>query len=327
MLRGHIGAELSSALAVWHPRRGAMAIVAPAFPALGRTTIDGRQRVNGVVLDRPAIPTLLEHSGVSTRSVDLSAVRSGRVAASLEHYLEEGVGAVVCDAELEADLVAIAEAGAQLGNRVIWVGSAGLAHALARTAVPRVRRQSIPVARRETGAILIVVGSTARIAAEQAAHLASGGAGRVDVPVEALDGSDRRTGTLAAEDVERLLRQGLDVVVTIAGHPVHPDPARLSASLAALLEPVAPLVRGLIVTGGETATHILAACGARALYLLDEIEPGVPLSVAIGARSLPVVTKAGSFGTASTLSEARARLHHTTLIADAVHPKQSGGAR
>jgi uncharacterized protein YgbK (DUF1537 family) len=323
MLRGHVGAELSGILEAWQPNRGPMAIVAPAFPALGRTTIDGRQRVNGVVLDRPAIGTLLEQSGVRTSALDLSAVRGGELASSLTRHLEHGTMAVVCDAEVDADLMAIAEAGARLGNRTVWVGSAGLAHALSRTLVPRVARKSLPIVAGPK-AILTVVGSNAAIASEQAAYLASDGAALIEVPLKALDGSDAATAALIAHDIEEQLRENVDVVVTIESASIHPEPVRLATSLGAMLKPMTSLVGGLIVTGGETATHILRAWQVQALYLLEELEPGVPFSVAVGARSFPVVTKAGSFGDASTLAAARARLRQVSTPGDL---QPTGGSR
>jgi 4-hydroxythreonine-4-phosphate dehydrogenase len=41
---------------------------------------------------------------------------------------------------------------------------------------------------------------------------------------------------------------------------------------------------------------------------MDEIEPGVPLGLTMGARRIPVVTKAGGFGDALTLERCLARL-------------------
>jgi uncharacterized protein YgbK (DUF1537 family) len=38
------------------------------------------------------------------------------------------------------------------------------------------------------------------------------------------------------------------------------------------------------------------------------VEPGVPLGTALGWRDLPIVTKAGAFGTARTIVHCRAAL-------------------
>jgi 4-hydroxythreonine-4-phosphate dehydrogenase len=62
------------------------------------------------------------------------------------------------------------------------------------------------------------------------------------------------------------------------------------------------------VTGGETATRVLRAWHTTALELVEEIEPGVPLSVSVGARPIAVVTKAGSFGQPQTLTRSLTKL-------------------
>jgi len=53
---------------------------------------------------------------------------------------------------------------------------------------------------------------------------------------------------------------------------------------------------------------VLRGWGTTALRLVDEIEPGVPLSVSLAPRPISVVTKAGAFGHPATLTLARARL-------------------
>ncbi|TDG28557.1 hypothetical protein E2C05_20335, partial [Paracraurococcus ruber] len=60
-----------------------------------------------------------------------------------------------------------------------------------------------------------------------------------------------------------------------------------------------------VATGGETARALLVAAGVPALRLAGEVEAGVPLAAALGAgpvRGLPVITKAGAFGTEETLA-------------------------
>jgi len=55
-LRGHVGAELAAILrARRRVRPDTVAILAPAFPALGRTTVGGRQRLHGEPLEASEI--------------------------------------------------------------------------------------------------------------------------------------------------------------------------------------------------------------------------------------------------------------------------------
>jgi 4-hydroxythreonine-4-phosphate dehydrogenase len=79
---------------------------------------------------------------------------------------------------------------------------------------------------------------------------------------------------------------------------------KLAAQFARLLAPISDRFGALAVTGGETARALLGAMGVAGLRLHGEIEAGVPLAVAqarTAAHDLPVVTKAGAFGTPETL--------------------------
>ncbi len=59
----------------------------------------------------------------------------------------------------------------------------------------------------------------------------------------------------------------------------------------------------LFVSGGDTASAVLAAVGARGIELWKEVLPGVAMGRLLGSvsRGLPVVTKAGAFGCRETL--------------------------
>lgn len=102
-LRGHVGDEVRAAISAWHPR--SLAIVAPAFPGTGRTTMEGRQCVDGVPIARRAfVPALFEQVGISTRRADRACVRSAALESLfLECQHHQGIGAVVCDAETDEE--------------------------------------------------------------------------------------------------------------------------------------------------------------------------------------------------------------------------------
>jgi D-threonate/D-erythronate kinase len=121
-----------------------LAIVAPAFPAAGRTTRDGRMFVQGVPLEETGIwqneriggvadiPALLGKAGMRVASIGLETIRSGvgAIAAALVKHSAEKAEAAVCDAETEEDLRAIANAATQLDQPAFFAGSAGLARYL-----------------------------------------------------------------------------------------------------------------------------------------------------------------------------------------------------
>ena len=63
---------------------------------------------------------------------------------------------------------------------------------------------------------------------------------------------------------------------------------------------------GVVATGGDGARQVLLALGAGGIALVDEVMGGVPLGTLTGgtADGLPVVTKAGGFGTEDVLVRA-----------------------
>jgi D-threonate/D-erythronate kinase len=112
---------------------------------------------------------------------------------------------------------------------------------------------------------------------------------------------------LLADDVERRLRDGADVVVSI-GSSDAPDDPRLAARLGELLTGCAGLAGGVILTGGDTAKSVLRGWNVNSLRLTGEVEAGVPIAVAESPHPTIVVTKAGTFGRPDTLRLARDRV-------------------
>ena len=77
----------------------------------------------------------------------------------------------------------------------------------------------------------------------------------------------------------------------------------VTSSLAQVARDVfdAGSLRGVILTGGDTAKAVCEALGAKAIQMIRDVEPGIPLGLLLGARELLVVTKAGGFGSRNAL--------------------------
>ncbi len=62
---------------------------------------------------------------------------------------------------------------------------------------------------------------------------------------------------------------------------------------------------GLVITGGETAINVCTSLGACGIRIRGEIEPLVPTGTLIGgmAENLPVITKAGGFGSDAVIEK------------------------
>jgi uncharacterized protein YgbK (DUF1537 family) len=330
-LRGQPAAELAASLHVLRDQgQRALALVAPAFPSQGRTVEDGRIRLHGRALEETPLwahehsypgadlRRVLEGEGLRVRHAPLAMVRdaAARLRQELHEAIDGEADALVCDAVTEADLAAVVHAARPLAMQLLWVGSAGLASALAAAFPPGPQGRPAPAAAmsrpRVAGGILASVGSLAEASRAGAALLARDpGLLPLDLdPATLHAGPEDPRWRAAATAARDALAAGRDVAASIAATPMACPAAGplLAQRLAELLRPAAPHAGALIATGGETALALLDAFGINGIRMLEEIEPGVPLGLAGGIRNLPVITKAGAFGDAGTLPRCLAHL-------------------
>jgi uncharacterized protein YgbK (DUF1537 family) len=309
-LRGHPRDELFAAMEAIGAR---CAVVAPAFPAEGRTTVGGRQHIHGVPVESSglggagAVSDLLalfqSDQGPPVRLLDLATLRDRPgVLRRLLH--DDSAGIVVADAETDGDLMMLGRAVAG-GRLPLFCGSAGFARQLAR-ALPLTRNahpRSTDV--RGSGPVLVVAGSrheaTARqirVLRESGVPIVRPGQSLIDDPATDLNDTVIEVAThLAAGRSAVLTTLGL-APCPLGGHAVA---TRLAQIVAA--PEVSSQVAGLVVTGGDVAAAVSMAPGAKALWLEGEITPGLPRGVIEGGRlhSSRIATKAGSFGDENAL--------------------------
>ncbi|MCI2417506.1 four-carbon acid sugar kinase family protein [Saccharopolyspora sp. K220] len=306
-LRGNLATEIG---AVVEHAEGAGVLLCPASPATGRTVLGGVVHIDGIPLHHtdswaaeaadPPVDVASALKPLSVRHVALASIRGNPVAlrVKLAELLAES-DVVVCDAVAESDLRAVASAGMAAQRQPYWVGSAGLADALAEQLRPgREVEPPPPVG----GNALAVVGSASGVSREQAEFLAERFAHTRRLSVRNLLDADAAALARMSEQLRDELATG-DVVVTLDG-PIEVTAARrLNAALAEICAPATRDAGLLVLTGGETARAVLSRRGVTGLRLLNELEPGVVL-----ARTEPqpgyVITKAGGFGTPETLHRA-----------------------
>ncbi|MDP4023603.1 four-carbon acid sugar kinase family protein [Methylobacterium sp. NEAU 140] len=325
-LRGQPAAETAALMAHLRARTGAaFGVFAPAFPGTGRTTVDGRVLVGGHPLEEAEVwrrdhsyasaelGAVLAGAGISAHGLTLPTVRGDGLGSALAEIAARGGVIAVCDAQTDDDLRRIARASLAATASAFFVGSAGLAHALAEAEAeiePSAPPEPVRIAPDGRGT-LIVVGSLAAASRAGARKLAAGGdVAHLTVTPETLLGDPAGRTALAARVAARLAASG-DALVEIT-MPAEPDMSlgpRLAAALAEALAPVADGIGALAATGGETAAALLARLGIHGIRLADEIEPGVSLGLTLGRLSVPIATKAGAFGDADSLTRIRDRLH------------------
>ena len=325
-LRGHLGPELAAVLAarrIVQPR--SVAVVAPAFPVYGRTTVEGKHYVHGQLLHETEmwkrekglsdsyIPAMFYASGLRCTSLNLGVVRGSSPAFNRAlHDCAETADVIVSDAATTQDLRAIAAAAASLQGRAVWVGSAGLAHELP-GAIGLVLGAADAVASvpDTAGPILFVVGSANRTSRQQIAELLSASdMSSIVVPPEVLlEGPQGPEWAGFASQLERAVSVGRDLILTCGcENEVHVnDRPRLSQSLGQISETLRGRVGALVLCGGETARSVLDRWGVTGLQLYGELERGVSISRTVSDEMRPVrvITKAGDFGQTSTFRHCR----------------------
>lgn len=304
-LRGNVVAELDALLNVVDDRT--LAVVCPAFPAVGRTVLDGRLQIDGRPLLESAsgrdplapagtdrLDELLAPLGRVT-AVPLSAVRSG--AAPLADQLGRAPARIVhLDAVEEGDLTTVARACARLDRPVMGVGSGGLAAAIAEE--QGVGRGVVP------GRVLVVVGSRHPRSRDQLAELDR----RPDVAVCGLDTESMDVVGAWESQVRSAFEGGPAVLgITTKLSDGAADPGRVASRLAAVtLDLTDAGIRTIVATGGDMAGAILDRAGGDSLEILGEIVAGLPISRVEGGTlaGAHIVTKSGGFGDSRLLSVA-----------------------
>jgi uncharacterized protein YgbK (DUF1537 family) len=247
LLRGHVVMELAACLPGFDH-----CVFAPAFPFQGRITRDGRQLVR-------------EGNEWRDTGTDLSALPVR-----------------VMDAVTEADLDDIVAYGRSLSGRVLWVGTGGLAGALAGrmpVACPDLRRP-----------ILALIGSNHPVTMGQ---------------LSAIGRAHHCLGAGVAFPIEG------PAAVTVRvppGTARHQATGEIIAAFMALLSKI-PRPGTLFVTGGATLRAFCEALGADCLIVDGEVEPGVPTSVLRGGQwdgkswdGQRIVSKSGAFGDSNLLA-------------------------
>lgn len=308
-LRGNPGAEVEALLRL--SGKG-QAIIAPAFPAAGRTTEEGLCLVNGVPVTETEFAsdpkTPVRHAQVAKVLAEQTRLKSRVVTpAELATALKSDARLVIVDAQTDAELDQIINTAFACDEKPLLVGSAGLCDALARRlATPR--------------QLLAVIGSMSEIAQKQIQRVR----GQHNVSTVLIDINDVFNGTMAGyqQQIARALAAGQHCVVhtcadTQARHQIETLCQQRGLSRAALGETISAFLgaltrnaletrhpAALYVSGGDVAMAVASALNAQGFAISGQVAQCVPFGRFLGCRwQGPVMTKAGGFGTETTLLE------------------------
>jgi len=314
-LRGPIPASIDALLA--DIRR--LALIVPAFPASGRTTRGGIHYVYGVPLAEtqvaydPHCPVTASHVGewigsrlrAASAMLDLDDVRRGHnsIAARLVQCMAAGARAVFCDAETDRDIEEIARAALALqhshGVAILPVDPGPFTATMVR--LMREPRRLSPL-------VFGIVGSVMDTSRQQMDFVEAGGYAF--------------TIRYDGQTVPELLAAFAQAPLAVKAMLLRTDSASLDADgrlhlydmLADLFEHMVeqfPSLGGFVLSGGETAGRLLSGFGVRSLRMLGEVMPLVAISKIVDGRlgGRYLVTKGGTVGTISAITDALGRLY------------------
>ncbi len=334
-LRGNIGAEVDAVLEII-PKD--FAIIAPAYPTIGRTTQNGEHYLNGKLIHEteisrdPKTPVLesniekLLHLQNNRQSATLtiSDILQGEnhIENMLQQFKAEGIQLVVADALEEEHLQMLVEGILATKYDVLWVGSAGLANHL--VSVLGVTKESINDNKleRKEEPVLVVAGSLSQVTKGQIEYMKKqDDISAVEMNPTILFNQETRKVEMdkCAAKISEELNKGINVVLHVGtskeqiagamenGAKIGFTSTEVSNYIAQTLGEIVSTilgenaVAGLVLTGGDTAKAVSEQIGVSGMELIKEVETGIPLGLLVGEKQIPAVTKAGAFGSEEAL--------------------------
>lgn len=291
-------------------------VIATAFPDMGRICQDGVVYVHGKPLKQT------EHGKDPHKPVEEDNLQT--LFSSFPHMVHVGLetirshswpvlrkGVVVCDATTNEDLNGVASWALGLHQKVLFVGSAGLAEALVNQQHP-----SKPA--------LGLIASLSEVTHNQMLFAQERGIATISVSV--CDLLEKKGMHSYAERVRLLLSQNKDVLLVASsvlerseyeaslqlgaklglGESEVGNAVRLYLSTIAKEVMETHLVGGLFLTGGDTAFGLLELLGITEVEIRGEVLLGLPLLEVVSTRfdKLKLVTKAGAFGNVDAIAYA-----------------------
>ena len=338
--RGNIGGEVDAILETSGLPVG---FLTPAYPEMGRTVKGGILMVQGTPVAEteascdPACPVQdsnLVNLMRRQSSCGIDLVNHRRLASALgplreavDRKRQAGAKLLIFDGLERKDLEAIAAVGFAMQPLPLFIGSAGLAEAVASRFAEKIGVTSgMPSAATPVAHAVVVSGSASAVARRQIAQVVQvTGFPRIEIPSSfALQAPSDRVAEAEAlcRTAAEALRRG-SVVLSVSPERTAASgllDRRAAQGLAEALggiaayalagSGVAPHDMALILTGGDTAMAVLAPLAIEGIAIGGELLEGIMVGRVRGGRfsGAQVVTKAGAFGKDDAMLQAVRRL-------------------
>ena len=334
VLRGNIAVEI---MALVDNLQMDAAVIVPAFPNEGRTTIGGYHLLKGVPIQRtefsrdPSSPitesnilNLLKNQLGEDRadiidliSLDTVMKGAGPILTKLNELISKGKKLIVADAVYTTDLEQIALAISKSNYNILPCGSAGAAQALSKIWHPSVGEQIKEEIQLPDLPRLVVSGSATELTASQIKRLQDNddieNTYFIAIKPENIFTND-------FEDIAQRISNNLvkNNVVVVHSSLLIENPEQFNdllleheltraAFISKICDYLAAITRSvlsqkqaiLITVGGETSYKCCRAIGSKNLQIIDTVAPAIPLGV--DTKGQYIVTKSGNLGTQNTL--------------------------
>lgn len=317
--KGNIGAEIQAAKEGFNLD---YVIMAPALPSNGRQTKNGHVLINGIPVNETEvandpktpvkfsyIPDILKmQTDLKSAVVEIPAAGYdvSAILDKIKALRNNDIEVIILDALDNEDLKVIAESIAQLDDKVLIVGTAGLA-------------EFLPDAfqLRESLAVLSIIGSVSDVTRKQIEYAKE----RHDLDIyhysfeTMLD--DQLNETFKAQIISALANKKHVVIQSATQMSDVSHAEKLGKGLGLTTYEVSDFIAkkmgvltgevmnsskdqigGVFITGGDTLIKIATELGVQGMEIKEEVLPAIPLGRFISDQyhHLNVVTKAGGFG-------------------------------
>lgn len=332
-LRGNIAVET---LAMLEVLKWDAAVIIPAFPSEGRTTVGGYHLLKGVPIERTElardvhspifeshIPTLLksqldEESKDLVGLIELSTIMNGAgpILFKLNELISQGKKLIIADSVSITDIEQVVLAINKSDYNILPTGSAACAQVLGNIWLPEMKHQHISKTIPELPK-LIVSGSATLITENQIKKLADSddfdNTYFINLDLKAI--LSEISDELINRIVDNLGQNNIVIVNTSylikdfdgfsdeclnAGLTKTKLASKITDFLAELTKAVVNKRDVILITlGGETSYKCCSAIDSLQLQLVDEVAPSIALS--IDHKAQWIVSKSGNLGTSNTL--------------------------
>jgi uncharacterized protein YgbK (DUF1537 family) len=323
--RGNIGSEISGCM---DGCKSDFAILIPALPSNGRTTVGSHAIVHGKRLDetevaydpktpvkKSFIPDIIQdQSSKKIKTITKASIefKPETILEAINKCRDNGAQIVVIDSATEEDLRMLASVLPDIGDNVLLVGTAGLAEYLSDAFKLQCKK-----------AVLAILGSVSDITRKQIEYAQEHNKIKIcDFFVQTMFDNKKRNNFV--EEVISNLKQGEDIAIRTAkdkqtvqdaiefakkkGMPGTDISEYIAQSLGQvtgqILNEASHYLSGVFITGGDTLIKIANVLKIEGMVISEEVLPAIPLGKFIHNKynDINIITKAGAFGSEDAFS-------------------------